>query len=41
MCRNMRHAKETTKKLEQDNKKMEERLKELKMAMNREKEMRE
>ncbi|KAL8625580.1 hypothetical protein ACOMHN_014668 [Nucella lapillus] len=38
---NMRNAKDTTKKLEQENRKMEERLRELKMAMNREKEERE
>jgi len=37
----MKNAKDTTKKLEQENRKMEERLKELKMAMNREKEERE
>ncbi|KAK7454124.1 hypothetical protein BaRGS_00039596 [Batillaria attramentaria] len=40
-AQNMKNAKDTTKKLEQDNRKMEERLKELKMAMNREKEERE
>lgn len=37
----MKSAKDVTWKLEQDNRKMEERLKELKMAMNREKEERE
>ena len=37
----MKNAKDTTKKMEQENRKMEERLKELKMAMNREKEERE
>ncbi len=37
----MRTAKEQTKKLELENRKMEERLKELKVAMSREKEERE
>ncbi|KAK7090813.1 hypothetical protein V1264_010564 [Littorina saxatilis] len=40
-AQNMRNAKDTTKKMEVENRKMEERLRELKMAMNREKEQRE
>ncbi|XP_076454240.1 LOW QUALITY PROTEIN: uncharacterized protein LOC143289192 [Babylonia areolata] len=40
-AQNMKNAKDTTKVLEQENRKMEERLRELKMAMNREKEERE
>ena len=40
-CRNLRRAKEETRKLEHEGKKMEERLMELKLAMGREKEERE
>lgn len=37
----MKRAKDETKKLETESRKMEEKLKELRMAMNREKEERE
>ena len=40
-CRNLKRAKEETRKLEYEGKKMEERLMELKLAMGREKEERE
>lgn len=40
-CRETRQRRQSTKKLEEENKKMEVRLQELKMAMNREKEERE
>lgn len=38
---NVKRAKDETKKLETESRKMEEKLKELRMAMNREKEERE
>ncbi|XP_059172738.1 zinc finger B-box domain-containing protein 1-like [Physella acuta] len=40
-AQNLKHARDQTKRLEEDNRKMEERLRELKTAMNREKEDRE